>query len=84
MVTLENIKRNLNIDFADNDDYLQSLLYSAELKAWGIIGEQTDTPEVDNAIMEDVASMYQSRGEKQTGSESSLYTYRRLSKRPML
>lgn len=42
-----------------------------------------DTPELDGAMLEDVAHMYANRGESVTGSDTAFATYRRLSKRPM-
>ena len=42
-----------------------------------------DTPELDGAMLEDVAHMYANRGESVTGSNTAFATYRRLSKRPM-
>lgn len=83
MITVESIKSYLNIDFADNDDYIQSLLDAAKTRATSIIGKELDTAEVDNAMMEDVATMYQSRGDSSTVNQSSIMTYRRLSTRPM-
>lgn len=44
---------------------------------------EISTAEFKNAIIEDVAVMYQSRGDIQSGSESSMATYRRYSKRPI-
>ena len=83
MITVENIKSYLNIDFSDNDDYLQLLLDAAQTRATSIIGVTLDTSEVDNAILEDIATMYQSRGDSSTVNQSSIMTYRRLSTRPM-
>lgn len=83
MITVENVKSYLNIDFSDNDDYLQLLLDAAQTRATSIIGVTLDTSEVDNAILEDIATMYQSRGDSSTVNQSSIMTYRRLSTRPM-
>jgi malate synthase len=83
MITVENVKSYLNIDFTDNDDYLQLLLDAAQTRATSIIGVALDTSEVDNAILEDIATMYQSRGDASTVNQSSIMTYRRLSTRPM-
>lgn len=83
MITVENIKSYLNIDFSDNDDYLQLLLDAAQTRATSIIGVTLDNSEVDNAILEDIATMYQSRGDSSTVNQSSIMTYRRLSNRPM-
>lgn len=83
MITVENVKSYLNIDFTDNDDYLQLLLDAAQTRATSIIGVALDTSEVDNAILEDIATMYQSRGDSSTVNQSSIMTYRRLSTRPM-
>ena len=90
-MTLSDVKRALNIDFDDQDQYLTTLMNLAFSRAKSITGIdmdiitiETDMLEVYNAILEDVAAMYQNRGEKSTGSDSSLATYRRLSRRPML
>ena len=83
MITVESVKSYLNIDFADNDDYIQSLLDAAKTRATSIIGKELDTAEVDNAMIEDIATMYQSRGDSSTVNQSSIMTYRRLSIRPM-
>jgi hypothetical protein len=44
---------------------------------------EASSAEFMNAILEDVAAMYQSRGDVQTGSESSMATYRRHSTKPI-
>lgn len=43
-----------------------------------------DNDEVNNAILNDIAFAYQSRGEKESTSTSATETYRRRSVRPML
>ena len=102
MITLDDVKEALNIDFTDQDSYLQSLLDAAIDKALRVSGISATITVVDelgvetvienpeassaeflNAILEDVASMYQSRGDVQTGSESSMATYRRHSTKPI-
>ena len=88
---LADVKQALNIDFPDQDEYLTILMKSALKRAESIMGEtledvnlEFENPEVYNAILEDVATMFQNRGEKSTGSDSSIIVYRRNSKRPML
>jgi len=88
MITLDKVKSYLNIDFIDNDEYLNSLMSAAIQKAETIMGGKlldSTCPmyEVENAILEDIAAMYTTRGESQSGSQSSINTYRRYSKRPM-
>lgn len=90
-MNLSDVKTALNIDFEDQDQYLTSLMNSAFEKAKSIMGEnidiqsvQEDMPEVYNAILEDIAVMYQNRGEKDSGSETSIKTYRRNSVSPMI
>ena len=83
MITLESVKTYLNIDFADNDALLQTYIDSVRDRAQTIIGCSIDTPELDGAMLEDVAHMYANRGESVTGSDTAFATYRRLSKRPM-
>jgi hypothetical protein len=103
MLTLDKVKKYLNIDFNDNDEYLQSLLDASKERASAIMGiPQTvtvvddlgnesiidnpdfDNDEVNNAILNDIAFAYQSRGEKESTSASATETYRRRSVRPML
>jgi hypothetical protein len=102
MITLDDVKEALNIDFTDQDSYLQSLLDAAIDKALRVSGISATITVVDefgvetvienpeasskeflNAILEDVAAMYQSRGDVQSGSESSMATYRRHSTKPI-
>lgn len=83
MITLESVKTYLNIDFSDNDTLLQGYIDKVKDRAATIIGVELDTPELDGAMLEDVAHMYANRGESVTGSDTAFATYRRLSKRPM-
>ena len=103
MITLENVKTYLNIDFSDNDALLETYIERVKHRASTVTGiSQTviaidpttlvesivpnpdfDTPELDGAMLEDVAHMYANRGESVTGSDTAFATYRRLSKRPM-
>lgn len=90
MLNLDDVKKALMIDFDDQDQFLSTLLSSSigraeSISGMGIydcIGDMK--PEAKQAILDDVAVMYQNRGETSTGSTSSLATYRRLSKRPMI
>ncbi len=83
MITLESVKTYLNIDFSDNDTLLQTYIDRVRERSRTIIGCLIDTPELDGAMLEDVAHMYANRGESATGSDTAFATYRRLSKRPM-
>lgn len=102
MITLEQTKKFLNIDFPDNDEFLESLISAVKEKASRVSGipqsiidvdefgditiipnPEFDNPELDNAMLMDIAQMYQSRGEDMHGSKSSLAIYRGYSKRPM-
>jgi len=83
MITLEKVKEFLNIDFSDQDALLESYIDRVKDRAHTIIGTELDTPELDGAMLEDVAHMYANRGESVTGSDTAFATYRRLSKRPM-
>ena len=83
MITLAKVKEFLNIDFADNDVLLQTYIDRVKDRATTVIGIALDTPELDGAMLEDVAHMYANRGESVTGSDTAFATYRRLSKRPM-
>lgn len=86
MLTLETVKEFLNIDFADNDDYISSLIWVAFDRAMSItgIGEGGSfNAEVNNAMLEDIAFMYQNRGDASMVNINSIATYRRYSTRPM-
>ena len=101
MITLDDVKEALHIDFTDQDSYLQSLLDAATDKALRVSGISATITIVDefgvetviedpeaswaeflNAILEDIAAKYQSRGDTETGCKSSIFTYRRRSDRP--
>ncbi len=103
MITLDDVKEALHIDFTDQDSYLQSLLDASKERASAIMGipqmitvvdelgnesvidnPNFDNDEVNNAILNDIAFAYQSRGEKESTSTSATETYRRRSVRPML
>ena len=86
MLTLETVKEYLNIDFADNDGYISSLIWVAFDRAMSItgIGEGgTFNAEVNNAMLEDIAFMYQNRGDASSVNINSIAIYRRYSTRPM-
>ena len=86
MLTLDTVKEYLNIDFADNDDYISSLIWVAFDRAMSItgIGEGgTFNAEVNNAMLEDIAFMYQNRGDASSVNINSIAIYRRYSTRPM-
>jgi len=86
MLTLATVKEFLNIDFADNDDYLNSLILTAFDRAVSITGLDEGASfndEINNAMLEDVAFMYQNRGDASMVNINSIATYRRHSKRPM-
>ena len=86
MLTLETVKEYLNIDFADNDGYISSLIWVAFDRAMSItgIGEGGSfNAEVNNAMLEDIAYMYQNRGDASKVNTGSIATYRRYSTRPM-
>ena len=83
MITLEEVKTYLNIDFSDNDTLLENYIERVKDRAATVIGAELDTPELDGAMLEDIAHKYANRGESTTGSDTAFATYRRLSKRPM-
>lgn len=86
MLTLETVKAFLNIDFTDNDDYISSLIWVAFDRAMSItgIGEGGSfNAEVNNAMLEDIAFMYQHRGDASMVNINSIAIYRRYSTRPM-
>ena len=86
MLTLDTVKEFLNIDFTDNDDYITSLIGMANDRAMSITGiedSSTFNAEIKNAMLEDVAYMYQNRGGDPVVHIGSIATYRRYSKRPM-
>lgn len=86
MLTLDTVKEFLNIDFPDNDDYITSLIGMAKERAMNITGiedSSTFNDEIKNAMLEDIAFMYQNRGGDPVVHIGSIATYRRYSKRPM-
>lgn len=86
MLTLETVKEFLNIDFSDNDDYISSLIATANDRAMSITGIEdpgTFNDEIKNAMLEDIAYMYQNRGSDPVVHIGSIATYRRYSKHPM-
>lgn len=86
MLTLETVKAFLNIDFADNDDYISSLIWVAFDRAMSITGMVEGgsfNAEIKNAMLEDIAYMYQNRGDASMVNINSIAIYRRYSTRPM-
>ena len=86
MLTLDTVKEYLNIDFTDNDDYITSLIKMANDRAMSLTGIEDSSTfnfEIRNAMIEDIAFMYQNRGGDPVISIGSIATYRRYSKRPM-
>lgn len=86
MLTLNIVKEYLNIDFPDNDDYITSLIGMANARAMSITGiedSSTFNAEIKNAMLEDIAFMYQNRGGDPVVYIGSIATYRRYSKHPM-
>ena len=83
MITLESVKAELRLDFPDQDELIQSYIDAVKDKAYRIIGCSIDTPELDAAMIKDIAYMYANSGQEDTSADSSFYTYKRLSKRPM-
>ena len=86
MLSLDTVKAYLNIDFADNDDYITSLIGMALDRATSITGIEDSSAfnaEIKNAMLEDIAFMYQNRGDDPVVHIGSIATYRRYSKRPM-
>lgn len=86
MITLVEVKEFMNIDFPDNDVYLESLLRAAISRAsaiTGIVEGDITNYDLKNAIFEDVAFMYQNRGDGSQVNQASIAAYRRHCKRPM-
>ena len=86
MLPLETVKNYLNIDFADNDAYISLLISVVNDRAVSITGIQESglfNQEVNNAMLEDIAFMYQNRGDASSVNIGSIATYRRYSPRPM-
>lgn len=86
MLTVDTVKEYLNIDFSDNDDYISSLIATANDRAMSITGIEdpgTFNDEIKNAMLEDIAYMYQNRGGDPVVHIGSIATYRRYSVRPM-
>lgn len=86
MLTLDTVKEFLNIDFTDNDDYISSLIwvaYDRAMSITGIVEGGSFNAEIKNAMLEDIAYMYQNRGDASSVNINSIATYRRHSTRPM-
>ena len=86
MLPLETVKNYLNIDFADNDAYISSLISVANDRAVSITGIQESglfNQDINNAMLEDIAFTYQNRGDASKVNTGSIATYRRYSTRPM-
>ena len=86
MLTLEEVKHFLNIDFQDNDNYISLLITAALDRAISITGiaeSGTFNHEIKNAMFEDIAHMYQNRGDISAVNPGSIAAYRRNSIRPM-
>ena len=86
MLSLDTVKEYLNIDFDDNDDYITSLIKMANDRAMTITGIEDSSnfnDEIKNAMLEDIAFMYQNRGDASMVNINSIAIYRRYSKRPM-
>ena len=86
MLTLEEVKEFLHIDYSDENSYLSLLLIAAKQRAMNITGkpgDEIENDEIKNAILEDVATMYQNRGDINTINNCSIATYRRYCRRPM-
>lgn len=99
MVTLDDVKNALNIDFPDQDQYLTLLLNGAIQKAEKLTGRNYTIPtlptyesmpeDVQKAVIQDVASDYANRdnfgadGADTTAHNASIYTYRQNSTNPM-
>ena len=87
-MNLSDVKQALNIDFPDQDDYITRLMNTAFFKAKSVTGLTLDKmtvkdeyPEIYGAIIDDIAFMYQGRGESE--SSSAIRTYKRYSACPM-
>ena len=88
-MTLNEVKEALSVDFTDNDAYIQSLIDCAMERAKVMVGT-TDIYNLDGeiradvrqAIIQDVASMYQARDGSATSLGSTII-YRSISQRPM-
>ncbi|MGJ1362887.1 head-tail connector protein [Sphingobacterium spiritivorum] len=99
MVTLEEVKEALNIDYPDVDGFLSILLGGAIQRAERITGRNyTDTSkdnyevmedDIKKAVIQDVATNYSVRddigaeGAENTSNNASIYTYRQNSTNPM-
>lgn len=84
-LNLQIVKQSLNIDYSDNDAYLQLLLDANIKKAEEITGiDCLDfNSEIKLAILEDVAFDFENRG-SENANNNTIAVYRRYSKRAML
>lgn len=88
-MTLNEVKEALSVDFTDHDVYIQSLIDCAIERAKVMVGT-TDIynlagemrADVRQAIIQDIASMYQARDGSATSLGSTII-YRSISQRPM-
>ena len=88
-MTLNEVKEAMSVDFDDNDTYIQNLLDYAIERAKVMIGTSDIydlggevRAEIRQAIIQDVASMYQARDGSATSLGSTII-YRSISQRPM-
>lgn len=85
-LTLRIVKQSLNIDYTDNDDYLELLLDASIERAENITGiDRLDFNfELQMAIISDIGFAFENRGNEAEVQNNSIKVFRKYSKRAML
>ena len=85
-LNLQIIKQSLNIDYTDNDDYLELLLDASIERAENITGiERFDfNSELKMAVISDIGFAFENRGNEAEVQNNSIKIFRKYSKRAML
>lgn len=84
MITLEEVKEHLRIDYPDNDELIELLISATLSRAEAITGiplgecEELE-PNIKRAMLDDISRAYSGKN-----FDSSINTYRQHSTRPML
>lgn len=87
MLTLEEVKEFLKIDFDDNDNLLKLLIAGATKRAELITGLdlsliENQNADIKDAMLDDIANRYSNLGSDEIG-DIAIASYRRNSTRPM-
>lgn len=86
MITLQQVKDELRIDFNDQDDLLQRLLSGEVVRAETMTGlsEEDFNEDIENGVLKGVKTMYLNReGLTREDLATSTMIYRKYSTKPM-